>query len=239
MQRIVFSLLLLTLSWSLSARVVLIHGFMSDGDDMVPIQRQLRCCGLESCIWEYPSKEYTFQCHAARLVEALQKLACECPDEPIHFVAHSSGALVLRCALNSEGCPEEAKVGRAVLLAPPNKGSSLARQFKGNAMVRWTMGNQSGWQLMNLQPCDIPQCFGSFPETMQIFVLSGDKGINMFFQGQQNDEWLAVWETTLETPYWGQTLHLTHSQLLKKNPSLSLIANFLTCAVPSEDSDSE
>ena len=46
----------------------------------------------------------------------------------IHFVTHSMGSIVTRAAILAD-CPQ--KLGRIVMLGPPNRGSHVARRLSG------------------------------------------------------------------------------------------------------------
>ncbi len=57
------------------------------------------------------------------LVGLLKEIAAEKRGEPIYFVTHSLGGIIVRAAVNHPECPKEVAFGKAVLLAPPNKRS--------------------------------------------------------------------------------------------------------------------
>jgi hypothetical protein len=204
--------------------VVGLHGFLTSSKSMKSIKKSLRRCGFEVCLWDYPSRRQCIEEHARNLIPYLQGIACRCPGQPIHFVTHSTGALVLRAALNMPGCPQEASCGRAVLLAPPNQGSWLARTMRNVWPIRWGMGNKSGWQLMHYCPSQIA-CFGEFPSTMHLLVLAGNKG-NLSCFCEANDGFLKVSETAPNTPYYFQCFPVTHGELLTQCSVLSCICAF-------------
>lgn len=106
---------------SKSDNVLCIHGLFATAMNTLPLVAFLRWQGWEGARpWSFPSRSGTLHAHATKLCKELQQAAAERPGRPIHFVAHSLGGLVLRAALNQGACPEEAKHGRAVLLATPN-----------------------------------------------------------------------------------------------------------------------
>lgn len=215
--------------------VVAIHGLLSDHTSMWPIQRTLQCDGMEVYAWDYPSIEGTTCDHASHLFQLLTQIA-ECrPGQPIDFVTHSIGAWILRQALNIEGCPEEAKTGRAVLLAPPNQGSRLAREYRNVPPIPWILGSKIGCELMSYGPCTI-QSMGPFPETMQVLVIAGSRGNHILFN-EPNDGFLAVSETALETPYYFEAFHVKHSALLTNAAVLNLTSVFLEYGCESKSPD--
>ena len=107
-----------------------IHGMLVDYHSMMVARRGLKKACFDVCLFNEPTRKYGICEQACLLNQTLQGLARKRPGVPIYFVTHSVGALVLRAALNLSSCPEEAKIGRAVLIAPPNQGSRLARDFK-------------------------------------------------------------------------------------------------------------
>lgn len=211
--------------------VVCIHGFMTTFRSMKPIENSLKCIGFRIWNWDYPSERRTIEQHACALVEYLEQIACSYPGEPIYFVTHSTGALILRAALNIPNCPQEARIGRAALLAPPNQGSRLAYRFRNFEPIQYVMGAKSGWQLMHYDAEDIARCFGSFPPTMQVLVIAGTKGIKIFFC-EENDGFIAVDETFLDTPYYWTSFPVKHGDLISCPPVLCCLRTFLYWGYP-------
>jgi pimeloyl-ACP methyl ester carboxylesterase len=61
--------------------------------------------------------------HAARLAAKAEELDEDASVARLHFVGHSMGAIVVRRAL---AMARPRKLGRVVLMAPPNRGARLA-----------------------------------------------------------------------------------------------------------------
>ena len=208
---------------------------MTNSLSMRRIERSLQCIGLPVCSWDYPSRRRTIQEHACNLVCYLQQIAEANPEVPISFVTHSTGALVLRATLNTPGCPEEAKMGRAALLAPPNQGSSLAHRFRNVLPVNMFMGEKSGRELMCYDTCAI-QAFGPFPKTMQILVIAGTRGNPLLFC-EPNDGYVTVQETALETPHYWTSFPLRHGELITNSYVLQCLDTFIYWGYPESESD--
>ena len=205
--------------------VVCLHGFMTTYRSMFTIKKALTGGGFTVYNWDYPSRQCTIEQHACNLVPVLQQLAAHNPGEPIDFIAHSTGSLILRAALNLPGCPEEAKTGRAVLLAPPNQGSELGNRYRNFAPIRFAMGSKTGRELMCYDACDVHN-LGTFPDSMEVLVIAGTNGNCLLFN-KPNDGYITVSETALDTPYYWKCFPVTHSGLLTNPTVLCYMKRFL------------
>lgn len=111
---------------------MLVHGLSANRLLMWPLAKRLRKAGFGTLNWGYRSTTRSTRWHAERLAGVLSDLQMDPGISRLHLVGHSMGAIVVRSVLQ-EGCPE--KLGRVVMLAPPNRGSHVARWVA--PAVRW------------------------------------------------------------------------------------------------------
>lgn len=113
-------------------RVVLVHGLGPGRLPMWPLTRRLARTGYKTLNWHYPCLRQTIAAHGRRLHELLQSLDADRATERLHLVTYSMGSIVARVAL---GLGRPGKLGRIVMLAPPNRGSHWATWF--GPACRW------------------------------------------------------------------------------------------------------
>lgn len=121
--------------------VVLLHGIAKTSNSMKPVQRVLREAGYEVLSITYPSTKKNISgivegLHTQPLNEAFWAKA-----DKVHFVTHSMGGLVAQQYLDRyrADMPSE-KMGRVVMLAPPNGGSEVADLLHGLKPYQWYYG---------------------------------------------------------------------------------------------------
>ena len=106
--------------------VLLIHGLGRSALSMSPLTRVLTTAGYDAREWSYWSFAGSIQEHANKLRAELSRLNQDPEVSRIHLVSHSLGGILARSALVAE-VPE--KIGRVVMLAPPNRGSPVASRL--------------------------------------------------------------------------------------------------------------
>jgi len=106
--------------------VVLVHGMGRTHYSMRPVETALAAAGFDVINHRYPSRRRTVQESGEAL--AAQVAALESRDDVarIHMVGHSLGNIVIRWVAANR---RPAKIGRIVMLAPPNQGAHLADRF--------------------------------------------------------------------------------------------------------------
>lgn len=112
--------------------VVLLHGLLRSSQSMAKLQQALVCSGPGRPVaFEYASTRKSISEHAAALREWVERL----PGKPrIDFVCHSMGNIVVRRAIadwQRQGDPQGVlpRIGRMVMLGPPNQGADIARRL--------------------------------------------------------------------------------------------------------------
>lgn len=209
--------------------VVCLHGFFRTYKCMMPMGNALEKEGFEVFLWDYPSRKGMIEDHAQNLIAFLKVLAAKKPGKPIHFTTHSLGGVIVRAAVAHPECPPEAKMGKAVLLAPPNKGAHLARKFHKCPVVSWFFGKKAGKQLLVYEEEEMSNV-GSFPQSMDVMVIAGNKGHRFFkkWVNEPNDGKVTVEETRLPTPHIHRTLYVSHHWIMTSRESIAITKEFLT-----------
>jgi predicted alpha/beta hydrolase family esterase len=118
--------------------VVLLHGLGKSRNDMIPLRDYLtENSDFQMVTMSYASTKATIDDHARALGEIVFNLK---EATEVHFVAHSMGNLVLRRLLKmieTDDFPDlKPRLGRIVMLAPPNQGARLAVVFEDNPIFK-------------------------------------------------------------------------------------------------------
>jgi pimeloyl-ACP methyl ester carboxylesterase len=117
----------------------------------------------------YPSRALAPEALVEDLHTQLQR--CCADASRIHFVTHSLGGILLRAYLAKHELP---RIGRVVMLAPPNHGSEYVDAFGDSRLFRWVFGPtgvELGTDLQSL-PNRLP------PVGFELGVIAGTRGIN-------------------------------------------------------------
>jgi hypothetical protein len=159
----------------MSATVVLLHGLNRTQLSMATLALALRCDGYSVSNRYYHTRAASIEQHADALLERLARdgVGAGPGAAPVHFVAHSLGCIVVRCALRRcvPGRGPLARPGRFVMIAPPNQGSELAARLAGRAVWDALFGVRAFHQLARPE---VLTAYGSPP--VEFGVIAGGRG---------------------------------------------------------------
>lgn len=179
--------------------VITLHGIIRSRDQMVGIGKYLSDKGGYTWInVSYASTRASLDDHAAALARVIENL----PEvERIDLVCHSMGNLVVRrylgeAELERPRWQPDPRIGRMVMLGPPNNGAEMARFFKDNQLYNVVTG-PSGQQLC----CDWDDaCKLLATPQFEFGIIAGgagnNRGFNPLVKGD-DDLVVAVEETRL------------------------------------------
>ncbi|MBB73309.1 MAG: hypothetical protein CMJ75_02215 [Planctomycetaceae bacterium] len=145
--------------------VIVLHGAIRSRSSMAPICQLLeKRAGYQAINVSYASTRARISQHAIALRKIIEQLGPQVKE--INFVAHSMGNLVIRhylqdLKLQSRKSAATPRIGRMVMLAPPNQGTELAARVRNNPifLALWGVsgGEMATWK--TLEPClGIPDC---------------------------------------------------------------------------------
>lgn len=185
-------------------KVVLLHGIAQSESSMRNMEAALKKEGYATLAITYPSTNHDLEGIAKVLRD--EKLSEDFWNQStkVHFVTHSMGGLVVRKYLEQykDIIPQE-KLGRVVMIAPPNRGSDVADFIHNLRLYKWYYGPAgqeltTSVQAKNTEPpyYDLGIIAGTkeWPYIVSVFVISG-----------KSDGRVSVEKTKLK----GMTDHIT------------------------------
>ena len=203
--------------------VVLLHGLGRSPAAMKGLERALARQGYRVVNIGYPSLRVPVERLAD--VHLHHALTTQLPDDApqIHFVTHSFGGILLRQYLSNHDLP---KLGRVVMLAPPNQGSELADSSRKNSFARWLAGPNLA--LLGTAPGDVPKRLG--PVSFDLGVIAGDRSFNPILSALlpgPDDGKVSVASTRIEGMKDFLVLHSSHMGIKWRAETARQVARFL------------
>ena len=144
-------------------------------------------------------------------------------DGRVHFVTHSMGGIVLRAYLRDHTLP---RLGRVVMLAPPNHGSEIADHLRDNFVFRFFTG-VNGLRL-GTDAASFPQQLG--PTTADLGIIAGRRSLNPLFSSWiagPDDSKVSVASARLEGMRDFIVLPISHTWLQWRGPVITQVKAFL------------
>ena len=222
MRRLVWFCGLLLVSAGVRADcVVLLHGLARTANAMEELGERFAEAGYSVVNRGYPSREYPIE-ELAPL--AIEEGIAECPpDATVHFVTHSLGGILVRYYLAHETVP---RLGRVVMLAPPNQGSEVVDRMRNVPGFRLLNG-PAGLQL-GTGPDDVPRKLP--PVEFPLGVIAGTRTFNLMlsqFLPNPDDGKVSVESTRVEGMTDFVTVPYSHPFIMEREEAIDLALRFI------------
>jgi hypothetical protein len=154
-----------------SEAIILLHGLSRTSRSMNKAGKLLAAYGYKIINVDYPSQTADIGTLAQQYI-AQAVVQCDANSiKKIHFLTHSMGGILLRDYLASQSID---KLGRVVMLAPPNQGSEVVDKLGGWKLFYYLNG-PAGLQL-GTDKNSAPNQLG--PVSFQLGIIAGNKTIN-------------------------------------------------------------
>lgn len=214
-------LFLPSLAMAQSECVILLHGLARVSNSLGELEEKLNKAGYEAVNINYPSRKYTVDVLAQ---DAVSRGLAGCSDaDVVHFVTHSLGGILVRYYLQHN---ELKKLGRVVMLGPPNQGSEIVNGMLSVPGFR-LFGGPTGTALGTGEG-HIPDALDAV--TFDLGVIAGTTNINplnfLFIEGA-NDSIVSVESTKVDGMNEHIVLPVTHTFMMRNNDVIDHVIHYL------------
>ena len=214
----------MTLPAHASEGVVLLHGLCRTSGCMQSMSNALARAGFIVENPGYPSRTASI----AALADAAIGQALRSPKlagcAKIHFVTHSLGGILVRSYFKRHSDP---RLGRVVMLGPPNAGTEIVDRIGSWCLFR-AINGPAGAEL-GTGPESTPNQLG--PVDFELGIIAGDRSINwinsLLIKGPDDGK-VSVKRTKVAGMKDHVTLHATHPFLMKNRQAIESTIHFLT-----------
>lgn len=209
--------------------VITLHGFLRTRSCMESLGSTLS--KYDDWTWVnvgYASTQGSVEDHAQSLAHVLENLE---GFEHVHLVCHSLGNIVVRRYVAEAECETprwkvDPRIGRMVMLGPPNQGAALANFWKGNKLATWL----GGPVVTDLSPDSKLMATGLAVPKFEFGILAGSystpsKGNPLV--GGHDDFIVGIEETKLEGAQDFCILPMHHGELIRDEKCHPYVISFL------------
>ena len=203
--------------------VILLHGLARSSHSLEKLEKHLSNQGFRVINLDYPSTQSPIPNLADIFLDEAVTECGQIPYTKIHFVTHSMGGIVVRYYLKHHNLP---RLGRVVMLSPPNRGTELVDFFKNGLLFKKTQG-PAGLRL-GTGDGSLPLELG--PVDFELGVIAGDKSfypLNSALIPGPDDGIVSVQRTKVEGMTDFLLLPYSHPFIMQKEDVLEQVVHFL------------
>ena len=203
---------------------MLLHGLARSSTSLNTMEQALQDEGYRTANIDYPSRDFEIAELAVIAVEE-GLAACRAGDnvEKIHFVTHSLGGILVRQYLATGSID---RLGRVVMLGPPNQGSAAADDLEGIPGFDWING-PAGGQLGKGEN-SVPLALG--PADFELGIIAGNRTIDPITSAvldDPDDGRVSVADTRLEGMDDFIVVEHSHAFMMRMQRPIELTILFL------------
>ena len=201
--------------------VVLLHGLTRSAHSMDKMDQALSLAGYRVINVDYPSREHSIEILAPLAVEEGMN-RCG-PETTIDFVTHSLGGILVRFYFHTNSSK---RVGRVVMLAPPNQGSEAVDAMRNLPGYDWVNG-PAGSQL-GKDKDSIPLQLGT--PGFNFAVIAGNRTIDPITSSvltNPDDGKISVADSILAGMSDFRVVAVSHAFIMKNDEVIDLVQRYL------------
>lgn len=210
-----FWILIMATPAQASECVVLLHGLARSSSSMLLMEWRLKREGYDVVNVDYPSTANSIETLASSVVP--QSLYACREAAKVHFVTHSMGGILLRYYMKTAS-RRPARLGRTVMLGPPNQGSPVVDQM--TVLPGFELWNGPAGLQLGTGEDSLPRRLG--PVDFELGVIAGSQSISPLlssFMDGPNDGKVPVTSTAVKGMRDHIVMPVTHTFMMN-NPKV-------------------